>query len=58
MNEMQREAELLRPFGLFVREHCYYSIGDDADEPSVISDFIMQPLLSIVDEIHGTRYTQ
>src|SRR5699024_5323412 len=55
MNEMQREAELLRQFGLFVRENCYYSIGEDDDEPSRISNFIMEPLFHIEDEINGTR---
>ncbi len=55
MNEMQREAELLHQFGLFVRENCYYSIGEDDDEPSRISNFIMEPLFHIEDEINGTR---
>ena len=55
MNEMQREAELLRQFGLFVRENCYYSIGEDDDEPSRISNFVMEPLFHIEDEINGTR---
>ena len=29
MNDLQREAELLRQFGLFVRENCYYAIGEE-----------------------------
>ncbi|MDD7258459.1 MAG: DNA primase [Prevotellaceae bacterium] len=55
MNEQQREAELLRQYGLFVREHCYYSIGDEDDEPSRISNFVMEPLFHIEDESNGTR---
>ena len=55
MNEMQREAELLRQFGLFVRENCYYSIGEEDDEPARISNFVMEPLFHIEDENNGTR---
>ena len=55
MNEMQREAELLRQFGLFVRENCYYSVGEDDDEPVRISNFVMEPLFHIEDENNGTR---
>lgn len=55
MNEMQREAELLRQFGLFVRENCYYSVGEDDDEPARISNFVMEPLFHIEDENNGTR---
>ena len=54
MNEMQREAELLRQFGLFVRENCYYSVGED-DDPVRISNFVMEPLFHIEDENNGTR---
>lgn len=53
MNDQQREAELLRQFGLFVRDHCYYAIGDE--DPSRISNFIMEPLFHIEDESNGTR---
>lgn len=55
MDEMQRDAELLRQFGLFVRENCYYATGDDEEEPSRISNFIMEPLFHIEDENNGTR---
>ena len=55
MNEKQRDAELLRQFGLFVRDNCYYAIGDDEEEPSRISNFIMEPLFHIEDENNGTR---
>lgn len=55
MNEMQREAELLRQFGLFVRENCYYAIGEEEEEPARISNFIMEPLFHIEDENNATR---
>ncbi len=55
MNDLQREAELLRQFGLFVRESCYYSTGEEDEEPSRISNFIMDPLFHIEDESNGTR---
>lgn len=55
MNEKQRDAELLRQFGLFVRDNCYYATGDDEEEPSRISNFIMEPLFHIEDENNGTR---
>lgn len=55
MNDMQREAELLRQFGLYIRENCYYSVGDDDEDPSRISNFIMEPLFHIEDENNGTR---
>lgn len=55
MNEMQREAELLRQFGLFVRENCYYAIGEEDEEPARISNFIMEPLFHIEDENNATR---
>lgn len=55
MNEMQREAELLRQFGLFVRDNCYYAIGEEDEEPARISNFIMEPLFHIEDENNATR---
>ena len=55
MNEMQREAELLRQFGLFVRENCYYAINEEDEEPARISNFIMEPLFHIEDENNATR---
>ena len=55
MDERQREAELLRQFGLFVRDNCYYSTPDDDGEPVRISNFIMEPLFHIEDESNGTR---
>lgn len=55
MNDLQREAELLRQFGLFIRENCYYSTGEEDEDPSRISNFIMDPLFHIEDENNGTR---
>lgn len=55
MDERQREAELLRQFGLFVRDNCYYATPDDDGEPMRISNFIMEPLFHIEDESNGTR---
>lgn len=55
MNDMQREAELLRQFGLYIRENCYYSVGNEDEDPSRISNFIMEPLFHIEDENNGTR---
>ena len=45
MNDLQREAELLRQFGLFVRENCYYAIGEEDEDSMRISNFIMEPCL-------------
>ena len=55
MDERQRDAELLRQFGLFVRDNCYYSVADDDGEPVRISNFVMEPLFHIEDENNGTR---
>lgn len=55
MNEMQREAELLRQFGLFIRENCYYAISEGDEDPARISNFIMEPLFHIEDENNATR---
>ena len=55
MDERQRDAELLRRFGLFVRDNCYYATPDDDGEPVRISNFIMEPLFHIEDENNGTR---
>ncbi len=55
MDEQQRDVELLRQFGLFIRDNCYYSIGDEEEEPVRLSNFIMEPLFHIADEVNGTR---
>lgn len=55
MDEQQRDVELLRQFGLFIRDNCYYSIGDEEEEPIRLSNFIMEPLFHIADEVNGTR---
>ena len=45
----------MRQFGLFIRENCYYSTGEEDEDPSRISNFIMVPLFHIEDESNGTR---
>lgn len=55
MDEKQRDTELLRQFGLFVRDNCYYATGDGDEEPSRISNFIMEPLFHIADANNATR---
>lgn len=55
MDEKQRDTELLRQFGLFVRDNCYYATGDGDEEPSRISNFVMEPLFHIADENNATR---
>lgn len=55
MSEKQREAEELRRLGLFVRDNCYYTIGDEDNDPVRISNFIMEPLFHIRDENNGRR---
>lgn len=55
MNEKQRETEELRQLGIFVRDNCYYTIGDEDNDPSRISNFIMEPLFHIKDENNGRR---
>lgn len=55
MTDQQREAELLRQFVLFMRGHSYYAVGDEDEDLSRISNFIMEPLFHIEDESNGTR---
>lgn len=55
MSEKQRETEELRRLGLFVRDNCYYTIGDEDNDPARISNFIMEPLFHIRDENNGRR---
>ena len=44
--------ELARIYG---KAKLYYATGDDDEEPSRISNFIMEPLFHIEDENNGTR---
>lgn len=53
-DQREREIELLRQFNLAIRENCYYSFDGD-DEPTRLSNFILEPLFHIEDEINGTR---
>jgi len=55
LDERQKEVEELRRAGLFIRDNCYYSIGDENEDPVIISNFIMEPLFHIGDDNNGTR---
>lgn len=55
LDERQREVDALRQAGLFVRDNCYYTIGDEEEDPVMISNFIMEPLFHIGDDNNGTR---
>ncbi len=55
LDERQREVEDLRKAGLFIRDNCYYTIGDEEEDPVMISNFIMEPLFYIGDDNNGTR---
>lgn len=55
LDERQKEAEELRRAGLFVSDNCYYTVGDDENDPMLVSNFIMEPLFHIGDETNGTR---
>lgn len=55
MDERQKDVELLRRFGLFIRDNSYYIICDDDEDPVRISNFIMEPLFHIKDELNATR---
>ena len=54
-DERRSDVELLRRFGLFVRDNCYYATVDGDGEPERVSNFIMEPLFHIEDENNGTR---
>lgn len=55
LDEKQREIEELRRVGLFIRDNCYYTLGNDDEDPVIISNFIMEPLFHIGDDNNGTR---
>lgn len=55
MDERQKEIEELRKVGLFIRDNCYYSIGDEDEDPVIVSNFIMEPMYHIGDDNNGTR---
>lgn len=52
--EKERDAELLRQFNLAIRDNCYFSFDGD-DEPTRLSNFVLDPLFHIEDEVNGTR---
>ena len=53
-NERERDIELLKRFNLSIRDNCYYTFDGD-DEPTRLSNFILEPLFHIEDENNGTR---
>ncbi len=55
LDERQREVDALRQAGLFVRDNCYYTIGDEDEDPVIISNFVMEPMFHIGDDNNGTR---
>ncbi len=55
MDERQKEIEELRKAGLFIRDNCYYSVGDEDEDPVIVSNFIMEPMYHIGDDNNGTR---
>lgn len=55
LDEKQKEIEDLRRSGLFVRDNCYYTIGDEDEDPVMVSNFTMEPLFHISDDNNGTR---
>lgn len=56
-NERERDIELLRQFNLTIRDNCYFTFDGD-DEPTRLSNFILEPLYHIQDERNGTRIFQ
>ena len=50
MDKQLEEADALRQLGLFVRNNCYYALGDNEEDPTRISNFILTPLFHIHDE--------
>ena len=55
LDDVQKEVEQLRRCGMFVRDNCYYTIGDDDQDPALIANFIMEPLYHILDDSNGSR---
>ena len=55
MDKQLEEADALRQLGLFVRNNCYYALGDNEEDPTRISNFILTPLFHIDDENNGIR---
>lgn len=53
-NERERDLELLRQFNLSIRDNCYFTFDGD-DEPTRLSNFVLEPLFHIQDESNGTR---
>ncbi|EJW89259.1 DNA primase, partial [gut metagenome] len=43
LDKQMEETDALRQLGLFVRNNCYYALGEEEDEPVRISNFTMVP---------------
>lgn len=52
--ERERDLELLRQFNLSIRDNCYFTYDGD-EEPTRLSNFILNPLYHIKDDRNGTR---
>jgi DNA primase catalytic core len=50
----EKEKELLLQFNLSIIDNCYYTFDGD-DEPTRLSNFILEPLYHIQDDTNGTR---
>lgn len=55
MDKQLEKADALRQLGLFVRNNRYYALGDNEENPTRISNFILTPLFHIHDESNGIR---
>lgn len=55
-SDIQNEKELLKRHNLFIRNNCYFTLGKKEDEePIMISNFIMEPLFHIEDDMNAIR---
>lgn len=53
-DERQKEIALLQEYNLTIKDNCYYTYEGD-DEPTRLSNFILEPLFHIKDEKNGSR---
>lgn len=54
MTERDRDVALLRQFNLSIQKNSYYTYNGEND-PTRLSNFILEPLYHIEDEMNGTR---
>ncbi len=55
LSEREKQIEDLRQAGLFIRDNSYYTIGNEEEDPMLLSNFVMEPLFHISDESNGVR---